>query len=114
MDPGKFQKTLLKLHKLLEAQKLEKAAAGAAKLSGDDLSHQQRVALMSFQVKMIRLGKKEEMAMKIISDQRGLVGKMAPYLAEAIRMTHDGQYDDSIPRLKGALQREEMVDENRI
>jgi hypothetical protein len=111
MDPGKFQKKVLKLHKLIETQKLDKAAAGAAKLSGDDLSQQQRVALLSFQVKMIRLGKKEQVAQKILGDQRALVGRMAPMLAEAIRMSHDGQYDDSIPRLKGSLGREELEEE---
>lgn len=111
MDPGKFQKQLMKFHKMLEANKLDKAAAGAAKLSGEDISHQQRVALISFQVKMIRLGKKEDVAQKLIKDQQVLIGKMAPYLAEAIRMTHDGQFDDSLPRLKGALQREDMAEE---
>ena len=111
MDPGKFQKQVLKLHKMLEAGKLDKAAAGAAKLSGADISHAQRVSLISFQVKMIRLAKKESDARAMIANQQDLVGKMAPYLAEAIRMTHQGQYDDSIPRLKGALGREELVDE---
>jgi hypothetical protein len=111
MDPNKFQKKVLKLHKMLEANKLEKAAAGAAKLSGDDLSHNQRVDLLSFQVKMIRLAKKDQEAAKLIFQQRELVGKMAPYLTEAIHMVHDGQYDDSIPKLKGALKREELVDE---
>lgn len=112
MDPGKFQKKVLKLHKMLEANKLDKAAAGAAKLSGDDLSQQQRVALLSFQVKMIRLAKKDMEAHEIIASQKELVGKMAPYLAEAISMAHDGQFDDSIPRFKGALLREELADEN--
>jgi hypothetical protein len=90
---------VLKLHKQLEAQKLEKAAAGAAKLSGDDLSDRQRVDLMSFQVKLIRYAKKEAEAAKLVDTQRALVGKMAPYLAEALNMVHDGQFDDSIPRL---------------
>ena len=111
MDPGKFEKKVVKLHKQLEAGKLNSASAGAAKLSGEDLSHGQRVALMSFQVKMIRMAKKELEAQKIIGSQKDLVGKMAPYLAEAMRMTRDGQYDDCIPRLKGALQREELSDE---
>ena len=111
MEPGKFEKKVLKLHKQLEGGKLNAASAGAAKLSGEDLSHAQRVALMSFQVKMIRLAKKEGDARTMVARQKELVGKMAPYLAEAIRMTRDGQYDDCIPRLKGALAREEMADE---
>jgi hypothetical protein len=114
MDPGKFEKKVIKLHKQLEAGKLNAASAGAAKLSGEDLSHAQRVALMSFQVKMIRMAKKEADARTIISNQKSLVGKMAPYLAEAIRMTRDGQYDDCIPRLKGALSREELADETPL
>jgi hypothetical protein len=111
MDSNKFQKKVLKLHKQLEAQKLEKAAAGAAKLSGDDLSDRQRVDLMSFQVKLIRYAKKEAEAAKLVDTQRALVGKMAPYLAEALNMVHDGQFDDSIPRLKGALQRDDLSDD---
>jgi len=99
------------LHKMLEATKLEKAAAGAAKLSGDDLSDRQRVDLLSFQIKMIRLAKKEEEAQKLVTTQRDLLGKMAPYLAEALSMAHDGQFDDSIPRFKGTLQREGMADD---
>ena len=111
MDPNKFQKKMLKLHKMLEANKLDKAAAGAARLSGDDLSHSQRVDLLSFQVKMIRLAKKEDEAQKLLTTQRELIGKMAPYLTEAINMAHDGQFDDSIPKFKGALQREELADQ---
>ena len=111
MDSNKFQKKVLKLHKMLEANKLEKAAAGAAKLSGDDLSDRQRVDLLSFQIKMIRLAKKEEEANKLVKTQRDLVGKMAPYLAEALNMAHDGQFEDSIPRLKGTLQREDIADD---
>lgn len=111
MDPGKFEKKVLKLHKQLETGKLNAASAGAAKLSGEDLSHAQRVALMSFQVKMIRLAKKEADARTMVDRQKELVGRMAPYLAEAIHMTRDGQYDDCIPRLKGALAREELADE---
>lgn len=111
MDPGKFQKKVMKLHKMLEAGKLDKAAAGAAQLSGDDISYQQRVALISFQVKVVRLAKKERDAQVMIGNQRELVGKMAPYLSEALNMAHDGQYDDCIPKLKGALAREELVDE---
>jgi hypothetical protein len=111
MDPNKFQKKVMKLHKLLQAEKLEKAAAGAAKMSGDDLTDRQRVDLMSFQVKMIRYAKKEKEAEDLITTQRKLVGKMAPYLAEALNMVHDGQFDDSIPRLKGALQRDDLADD---
>ena len=114
MDPSKFQKKVLKLHRMLEANKLDKAASGAAKLSGDDLSHGQRVDLLSFQLKMIRLAKKEPEAKRLLETQRELVGKMAPYLTEAIHMARDGQYDDSIPRLKGALQREELADETPV
>ncbi len=110
MDPGKFEKNVIKLHKQLEAGKLNAASAGAAKLSGQDLEHDQRVALLSFQIKMFRLAKKEDEAAKLIALQKELVGKMAPYLAEAINMTRDGQFDASIPRLKGALQREELAD----
>jgi len=111
MDPNKFQKKMLKLHKMLETNKLDKAAAGAARISGDDLSHSQRVDLLSFQVKMIRLAKKEDEAQKLLTTQRELIGKMAPYLTEAINMAHDGQFDDSIPKFKGALKREELADE---
>jgi hypothetical protein len=110
MDPGKFEKKVLKLHKQLEAGKLNAASAGAAKLSGEDLEHDQRVALLSFQVKMFRLAKKDVEADKLIVIQKELVGKMAPYLTEAINMTGEGLYDASIPRLKGALQREELAD----
>jgi len=112
VDTNKFQKKVLKLHKLIETGKLEKAAAGAAKMSGEDLSENQRVDLLSFQVKMVRLAKKEDEAMKLLGTQRELIGKMAPYLMEALHMAHDGQYDDSIPRLKGALQRSELMDES--
>jgi hypothetical protein len=111
MDPNKFQKKMIKLHKMLETSKLDKAASGAAKLSGDDLSDNQRVDLLSFQIKMIRLAKKEDEAKKLLTTQLDLVGRMAPYLTEALHMAHDGQYDDCIPRLKGALQRRELADE---
>jgi hypothetical protein len=114
MDTNKFQKKVLKLHKMIEANKLEKAAAGAAKLSGDDLTDRQRVDLLSFQIKMIRLAKKEEEAQKLLTTQRELVGKMAPYLAEALHMAHDGQFDDSIPRFKGALQRDDLADDSPV
>ncbi len=110
MDSNKYQKRVLKLHKQLEAGKLNAASAGMAKLFGEDLEVDQRVALMSFQVKMLRMAKKEEEARKIVSAQKASVGKMAPYLAEAINMTRDGQYDDCIPRLKGSLAREELAD----
>jgi len=112
MDPRKFEKRIEKLHKELEKEKFPQAASGVADLSGEDLSHQQRVALMSFHVKLLRLAKKEDLAQKILQDQRVLVGKMAPYLTEAISMTRDGQYDDCIPRLQGAMQRPELKDES--
>lgn len=111
MDPNKFQKKMIKLHKMLETKKLDKAASGAAKLSGDDLTDNQRVDLLSFQIKMIRLAKKDEEAQKLLTTQRELIGKMAPYLTEALHMAHDGQFDDSIPRLKGALERRELADD---
>ena len=110
MDSNKYQKKVLKLHKQLEAGKLNAASAGMAKLFGEDLEPDQRVALMSFQVKLLRMAKKDEEAQKIVAAQKESVGKMAPYLAEAIHMTADGQYDDCIPRLKGSLQREELAD----
>ncbi len=114
MDPKIFQKKMLKLHKGLETNKLDKAAAGAAKLSGEELTHSQRVDLISFQVKMIRLAKKEEEAQKLLATQRDLVGKMAPYLTEAIHMAHDGQFEDTIPRFKGALERQELADDTPL
>lgn len=110
MDSGKYQKKVLKLHKQLETGKLNAASAGMAKLFGEDLEPDQRIALMSFQVKLLRTAKKEDEAQKIVSTQKESVGKMAPYLAEAISMTADGQFDDCIPRLKGSLQREELAD----
>ena len=114
MDPRKFEKRVIKLHKEIEKEKLAQAASGLADMSGEDLSHWQRVALLSFQVKLLRLGHKEDMAQKILADQKILVGKMAPYLTEAISMTRDGQYDDCIPRLQGALQRPELADESPV
>ena len=110
MESSKFEKRTLKLHKQLEAGKWNATSAGLAKLFGEDLEPDQRVALMSLQVKMLRVAQKETEAQKIIYTQKESVGKMAPYLAEAIRMTRDGQYDDCIPRLKGSLQREELAD----
>ena len=86
----------------------------AAKLSGEELSHSQRVDLISFQVKMIRLAKKEEEAQKLLATQRDLVGKMAPYLTEAIHMAHDGQFEDTIPRFRGALERQELADDTPL
>jgi hypothetical protein len=112
MDPGKFEKKIIKLHKQLEAGKLNAASAGAAKLSGEDMEHDQRVALLSFQIKMYRIAKKEQEAENLVRIQRELVGKMAPYLTEAINMTWEGLYDASIPRLKGALQRDELAEKN--
>jgi hypothetical protein len=112
MDAKKFEKKVTKLHKMLEKEKYAHAASGVADMSGKDISHQQRVALMSLQAKLYRLGKKDDMALKVMQDQRVLVGKMAPYLTEAISMTRDGQFDDSIPRLQGALKRPELEDEN--
>jgi hypothetical protein len=114
LDPNKFQKKVMKLHKMIETNKLDKAASGAAKLSGDDLSDNQRVDLISFQVKMIRLAKKEREAQKLLTTQRELIGKMAPYLTEAIHMARDGQFDDSIPRFKQALHRQELTDESPV
>ncbi len=99
---------------MLETSKLDKAASGAAKLSGEDLSDNQRVDLLSFQIKMIRLARKEQEAQKLLATQRELIGKMAPYLTEALHMAHDGQFDDSIPRLKKALQRKELMDETPV
>jgi hypothetical protein len=110
MDPRKFEKKVVKLHKNIEKGKLDAAASGAAKLSGTDIPEQQRGALMSVQIKLLRLGKKEQAAKKLIDDQRVLVGKMAPYLTEALNMAHDGQFEDSVPKLKNALARSEIKD----
>ena len=112
MDPRKFEKKIVKLHKNIEKGKFDAAGSGAAKLSGTDLTQQQRVALMSFQIKLLRLGKKEKAARKLLEDQRVLVGKMAPYLTEAMSMAHNGQYDDCIPRFENALARSEIQDQS--